>query len=192
MMTLATTGLRPGDLLLHYPGENCSADYTEPTVSAVLQIPAERCARQFQHIQAGCNRLVPVTAPGAAILSAALRAAAESTRQGLPEPQLGPLANALLELTDRVFPGDAPATAGARPGHSLSRRAIAYVEQSLSSPELSVRSIAVSLGVSLRTVHEIFRRQCGEHTGFVRDRDRRPSAALDKTAADLPNRVPGG
>ncbi len=169
--------LNVGDLLLHYRGENYWAEYTEPGVSAILLIPMERYTRHYHRIQADLNRVVSAAAPGAAILSATMRATAEALRNGMPEYQLSPLANALLELVDMVYLGDTFALTDAAPRHSLSRQALAYVEQMLPNPALSVRSIAESLRVSVRTVHEIFRREGCAPSRYILQRRLERSAA---------------
>lgn len=175
--------LGTGDLLLHHPGEHYCAETTEPAVSANLLIPMERYARHFEQIRARVNSVVPATAPGAAILSATLRAAADALRDGLRESQFTPLATALLELVDMVYLGDALAQADARPQQSLTRQAMAYIEQTLPNPALSVQSIAETLRVSARTVHEVFRRQGSTPARYILQRRLERSAAYLRGAA---------
>ena len=169
--------LNTGDLVLHHPGASYSAETTEPAVIAVLLIPMERYAGHFDKIQSYLNCVLPATDPCASILSATLRATAESIRGEMPEHQCDRLANALLELVDMVYLGESLAPADSPPRHSLWRHAVAYIEQTLPNPELSVRSISEYLHVSVRTVHDVFHRHGCAPSRYILQRRLERSAA---------------
>jgi AraC-like DNA-binding protein len=177
--------MNAGDLVLHHPGASYSAETTEAAVIAVLLIPMERYVSHFDKIRHRLNCLLPVTDPGASILSATLRATAESIRGEMPAHQCDRLANALLELVDMVFLGESLASTDTPPRHSLFRQAVEYIEQTLPNPELSVRSVSKYLHVSVRTVHDIFHRHgCAPSRFILLRRLERSAAYLRGPGAD--------
>lgn len=148
--------LRAGDLCLLSSAEvftkRLSARYQEQ----FLYLPVPTALALGRHAPVMRQRLIVAQRRGLGALLADTVTSMANLRRELTPPQWTTALGAIFELTTGVFGESEPEVVASSSRQVQHARALRYIEAHLGDPELSPRTIAAALGVSLRYLHLLF------------------------------------
>lgn len=150
------TLLNPGGLLLYDPTRPYALVNATAVRQVILQVPREMLAdRALAHLSR--PRLYAREAEGLAYIVAATLAATAREIDALADSARARVGETLARLIAAMVSEDEEVGSGeAAPLDILRRRVIAFIDENLGEPELSVDRIAAALNCSKRYIHRAF------------------------------------
>jgi AraC-like DNA-binding protein len=146
--------LGPGDFTLCHVGDPYSTQLSSRNEMLVVELSRASLASRLPQLDDQLCRTIPGTAPGARLVHDFLLSLWQQGDQSTADPdwQEG-VANVFLDLLAIAVKDG---TSGLVAPKGTKDRVLALVEARLSDPELKTGMIAAELGISLRTVQNIF------------------------------------
>ena len=146
-----------GNATLHSTMDELEFVHTRPSSAFIMTIPAERLRQRLAIPEEFCAVPIVREGPAASVFFACLSSVAdqvhrldEATREGLAERLIDLLATAIeADLASEISVSSVRA-------HHL-RRVKTYLMANLHRTDLSAKSVAAVLGLSVRYVHDLFR-----------------------------------
>lgn len=174
-----TCTLTPGDLALYLTQRPYQLDYTEPQRSLVVLFP-----QNFVHLSPEYTGLITATpvseAQGLGKFAVPLFEQLATNLEELSGPHALALVRSALEMVITVMVAES-SLAGRQPTNTTFHRALTYIEEHLSNPDLGPTTIADALYVSLRQLHSRFAANGQTVSAYIRAR------RLERIREDLSN-----
>lgn len=170
--------LNAGDLTLCYAADGYYTDLSDRNEMLVVEMSRAALASRIPNIEDHLCRTIPGAAPGTRLVHDFILSLWQQGDQSGADPdwQEG-IANIFLDLL--AFAVKGAGTAVVSPKGSRDR-ILALIEARLSDPELKTGMIATELGVSLRTVQNVFAAMGTTPSAYILDR--RLQQAAEKLA----------
>lgn len=146
-----------GTAALHSTMDEIELTHTQSSSAFIVTIPAERLKQRLAIPEEFCAVPLLRNGPSASVFFACLNSVADQVHR-LDDATRDGFADRLIDLLATAVEGDLAArvTTSSVRAHHL-RRVKAYMMANLHRTELSARSMATALGLSVRYVHDLFR-----------------------------------
>jgi AraC-like DNA-binding protein len=154
-----------GDFTIVHGGDPYFTRLSNDNEMLVVEMPRTALASRLPDLEDHLCRIVPGKSPGARLVHDFLLSLWRQGDQSDADPDWqGGIANVFLDLLSFAIRG-AEAVPAAPKG--TKERILALIEARLTDPDLKTGSIAAELGVSLRTVQNVFAAMASTPSGYI-------------------------
>ncbi len=146
-----------GTAALHSTMDEIELTHTQPSSAFIVTIPAERLKQRLAIPEEFCAVPLSQDGPAASVFFACLKSVADQVHR-LDDATRDGFADRLIDLLATAVEGDlaAKVSASSVRAHHL-RRVKTHMMANLHRTDLSAKSMATALGLSVRYVHDLFR-----------------------------------
>ncbi len=180
--------LRAGDFTLCDSGDGYRLDLSPANEMIVVEIPRQRLLERLPNLDEVISRRIPGGAPGSRLLHDFLLSLWRQGDQSRADPLwLHGVTEVLLDLVGLAVKGSTQVPPA--PNNPLEQRVKALIESQLAEPELRTAFLAEELGVSPRSIQNVFAARATTPSAYILER--RLARAAERLAAEANTSITG-